>query len=465
MVDKKSSRRRFLKLAAATGAAAGLAPSAFGAHREMLDARPRAFSANDRVNLATIGMGIIGFIDTDTALGVPGVELVAASDLYDSRLCRTREYYGQDVFTSRDYREILARPDVDAVIISVPDHWHAQIAIDAMEAGKDIYLEKPMVQKIEDGRSVIETQRRTGRAVQVGSQHKSDIVYDKARELIQSGAIGTLNMVQARYNRHGSIGAWQYSIPPNVTPQDIDWERFIGPAPDHPFDPVRFFRWRNYQDYGTGIRGDLFGPLFTGINHVLSSNGPVSATAQGGLRYWHDGRDVPDVILALYEYPEADSHPAFTLALQSNFADGSGGGTSFEFIGSEGVISIGGGGLRLTQRPLRDPSLEGLVEGYNSVRTWCEEEREAFAQHWREEHTEPQMSRDLGEVREFEVPNGYDSRYDHFADFFAAVRNGSETVEDAEVGFRAAAPALLANLSYAEGRTYRWDPERMEIVS
>lgn len=465
MADQKSSRRRFLKLAAATGAAAGIAPNAFGAHRETLHAEPRKFGANDRVNLATIGTGIIGFIDTDTALEVPGVELVAAADLYDSRLCRVNEYYGEDVFTTRDYREILARPDVDAVIVSVPDHWHAQIAIDAMEAGKDVYLEKPMVQRIEDGQQVIETQRRTGRAVQVGSQHKSDIVYEKARELLESGAIGALNMVQARYNRQSSVGAWQYSIPPDVTPENIDWEMFIGPAPDHPFDPVRFFRWRNYQDYGTGIPGDLFVHLFTGINHVVSSNGPVSATANGGLRFWRDGRDVPDVILALYEYPETDTHPDFTLALQSNFADGSGGGTSFEFIGSEGVISIGGGGLRLTQSPLGDPSLEGLVEGYNSVRTWCEDEREAFAAHWREEHVEPQMSREMGEVREFDVPNGYDSRYDHFVDFFDGVRGGKETVEDSVVGFRAAAPALLANMSYQDNKTYRWDPDGMQIVT
>lgn len=465
MSDKRSSRRKFLKLAAASSAAAGLAPSAFASNRETLEARRHTFSANDQVNLATIGAGIIGFIDTDTALAVPGVQLVAAADLYDSRLCRVREYYGQDVFTTMDYREVLGRPDVDAVIVSVPDHWHAQIAIDAMEAGKDVYLEKPMVQKIEDGHRVIDAQKRTGRTVQVGSQFKSDVVYDKAKELFESGAIGTLNMVQAQYNRHSSIGAWQYSIPPEVGPDDIDWEAFIGPAPDNPFDPVRFFRWRNYQDYGTGIPGDLFVHLFTGINHVVSSNGPARAMAQGGLRYWTDGRDVPDVILALYEYPETENHPDFTLTMQSNFADGSGGGTSFEFIGSEGVISIGGGGLKLIQSPLRDPSLEGLVEGYNSVRTWCEEEREAFAAHWRAEHAEPQMERELGEVREFEVPDGYDSRYDHFVNFFDGVRNGTPTVEDAVVGFRAAAPALLANLAYRDNRIYDWDPDGMKLVS
>ncbi len=465
MPRRKSSRRDFLKIAAASSAAVGVAPALFASKREMLKPRDVEFSANDRVRLATIGMGIIGFIDTDTALQVPGVELVAASDLYDSRLCRTKEYYGDHVFTTRDYREVLARPDVDAVIISVPDHWHARMAIDAMEAGKDVYLEKPMVQDLSDGHKVIDAQRRTNRIVQVGSQFKSDVVYDKAKELYESGVIGTLNLVRAQYSRHSALGAWQYSIPPDVTAADVDWDRFLGDAPKRPFDPVRFFRWRNYQDYGTGIPGDLFVHLFTGINHVLSSDGPVRAMAQGGIRYWNDGRDVPDVILALYEYPKSDTHPGFTLSMQSNFADGSGGGTQFEFIGSEGVISVGGSGLKVSQSPLRDSSLESLVEGYNSVRTWCEPTREVFAANWQEEHPGPLMARALSEVTEFDAPSGYDSRYDHFVNFFEGVRNRTPTVEDAVVGFRAAAPALLANLSYFDKRIYDWDPVGMKLVS
>ena len=464
-MSKRKSRREFLKLAAASGAAAGFAPAVLGSNRETLKPRERKISANDRIGLATIGTGIIGFIDTDTALQVPGVELVAAADVYDSRLCRVKDYYHPDVFTTMDYREVLARPDVDAVIISVPDHWHATMAIDAMDAGKDVYLEKPMVQDLEEGHRVIDAQKRTNRILQVGSQFKSDVVYDKAKELYESGAIGTLNMVQAQYNRHSSLGAWQYSIPPNASTDDIDWERFLGDAPERPFDPVRFFRWRNYQDYGTGIPGDLFVHLFTGINHVLSSNGPVSAMAQGGIRFWHDGRDVPDVMLALYEYAEADNHPGFTLAMQSNFADGSGGETAFQFIGSEGAISVDGGGLRIIQSPLREPSLENLVEGYNSVRTWCEPARESFIQEWRQEHAAPLMARELAEEREYEVPAGYDSRYDHFVNFFAGVRERTPVVEDPIVGFRAAAPALLANLSYRDKRMYEWDPDAMKLVT
>ncbi|HUG41263.1 MAG TPA: Gfo/Idh/MocA family oxidoreductase, partial [Longimicrobiales bacterium] len=344
------SRRDFLRILSTSAVGAGLAPSALARGRrvEILEpalgepARPAAPS--DRIGLATIGMGIIGFIDTDTALRVPGVELVAAADAYDGRLAHVKEVYGPGVATTRDYREILARPDVDAVIIAVPDHWHARMAIAAMEAGKDVYLEKPMVKELAEGPRVIEAQARTGRVLQVGSQYASDVIFGKIRELLAAGAIGEVNQVEAAYNRNSAIGAWQYSIPPNVTEREIAWEAFLGDAPRRPFDPVRFFRWRNYREYGTAVAGDLFVHLFTGIHKVLDAVGPTTIFSRGGLRFWKDGRDVPDVILGLFEYPETEHHAPFTLSLQSNFVDGSGGGSHFRFIGSEGVISVRGNG-------------------------------------------------------------------------------------------------------------------------
>ena len=184
-----------------------------------------------------------------------------------------RRLWGDQLFTTRDYREVLARPDVDAVIIATPDHWHAQMAIDAMKAGKDVYVEKPMVQELDEGPAVIEAARQTNRILQVGSQRVSSIVYAKARELFKAGAIGELNLVEAWMNRNSSIGAWQYSIPPDASPATIDWDRFLGNAPKRPFEPMRLFRWRNYRDYGTGIPGDLFVHLFTGIHFVLDSLG------------------------------------------------------------------------------------------------------------------------------------------------------------------------------------------------
>lgn len=207
-----------------------------------------AQSPNDRVRIALIGAGGQGSGDARTALEAGGVELVAVSDVYDGRLTRAREVWGDHLFTTRDYREVLARKDVDAIIIGTPDHWHQKIAVDAMNAGKDVYCEKPMVQRLEDGRQVIEAHQRTGRIMQVGSQRVSSIVYQKAKELLAAGAIGELNQVEAWLDRNSAIGAWQYSIPPDASPATIDWDRFLGRAPKVPFEPMRLFRWRNYRD-------------------------------------------------------------------------------------------------------------------------------------------------------------------------------------------------------------------------
>ena len=184
---------------------------------------------------------------------------------------------------------------------------------------------------------MIEAQKRTGRILQVGSQRVSSIVYAKAKELLAAGAIGELNMVEAWVDRNSAIGAWQYSIPPDASPATIDWDRFLGHAPKVPFEPVRLFRWRNYRDYGTGVAGDLFVHLFSGLHFVTGAIGPNRVYATGGLRFWKDGRDVPDVMIALYDYPN------FNVMLRVNFVDGATETSGLRFIGSEGIMTIDGG--------------------------------------------------------------------------------------------------------------------------
>lgn len=471
-MSNRNTRRSFIKKAALTAAGAGLAPAVLGAgpHRvEVLAAPQRApkgrVSPNDRIRLGLIGAGIIGFIDTDTALETEGVELVAVSDLYDARLQGAKEHWHADLFTTRDYREVLARPDVDAVIVATPDHWHARIAVDAMEAGKAVYLEKPMVQTLDEGPRVIEAQQRTQAVLQVGSQFASSILYDKVQELYQSGAIGEVHQVEAAYNRNSSIGAWQYSIPPGVSEREIDWDAFLGHAPKVPFDPVRFFRWRNYRDYGTAVAGDLFVHLFTGIHKALGAVGPQKVAAMGGLRFWKDGRDVPDVILGLFDYPRTDAHADFTLALQCNFMDASGNESVFRFLGTEGALTIRGNSVTLTRQPRREPSLENLVSGYNSVFTWSKAAQQAFIDAYKAEHPAVAVAPPLGTTQEYRTPQGYDDRYDHFAYFFESMREGRPVYEDAVFGYRAAAPALMSNLSLWEDRIYRWDPVSMKVVA
>src|SRR5216683_2308264 len=303
-----ATRRHFLQSATAAGL-----------YTAALAGQEKKISANDRVQVATIGLGGMGTEDTHSSTKVPGVELVAVADIYQGRLDHAKEVFNKNLFTTRDYREVLARKDVDAVIIATPDHWHSQISIDAMNAGKDVYCEKPMVQHLDDGKKVIEAQQKTGRILQVGSQRVSSVVYQKAKELLKAGSIGDLNMVEAWWDRNSAVGAWQYSIPPDASPETIDWDRFLGRAPKVPFEPVRLFRWRNYRDYGTGVAGDLFVHLLSGLHYATRSLGPTRVMATGGLRYWKDGRDVPDVMLALLDYPKTGTHPDFTLALRVNF--------------------------------------------------------------------------------------------------------------------------------------------------
>ena len=450
-MSSEKSRREFLRVVAG---AATAAPTVLRAQRP---ASPRTVAPNDRIRVGIVGVGIRGQQDLRSALRAPGVELTAAADVYGGRLALAKELWGSQVFTTRDYREVLARPDVDAVIIATPDHWHMQMAGDAMQAGKDVYVEKPMVQGLEEGPRIIEAARQTGRIVQVGSQHVSSIVYAKARELFRAGAIGELNLVEAWINRNSSMGAWQYSIPPDASPETIDWDRFLGRAPKRPFDPVRLFRWRNYRDYGTGIPGDLFVHLFTGIHFVLDATGPTRAIASGGLRHWNDGRDVPDVMLALYDYPKTPTHPAFTLSLKVNFAEGAGDAYVFRFVGPDGVLTLGDNVVTLSRRP-------AAKEPGHTSDTFSKAAQDAFMREYRTKYPDrPELQPRSDET--YAAPARYNSVDDHFRNFFDAMRTRRPVVEDAVFGLRAAGPALLANLSYFENRPIGWDAEKMTRTS
>jgi len=446
------TRRHFLQ----ASTVAGLAASALAAQNQP----EKKVSPNDRIRVALIGAGGMGSADSESSQQVPGVELVAVSDIYQGRLTRAKERWGNQLFTTRDYREVLARKDIDAVLIATPDHWHAQISIDAMNAGKDVYCEKPMVQRVQDGMAVVEAQRNTSRIMQVGSQRVSSIVYKKAQELLQAGAIGELNMVEAWWDRNSAIGAWEYSIPPDATPENIDWDRFLGSAPKVPFEPVRLFRWRNYRDYGTGVAGDLFVHLFSGMHFVTGAHGPTRVFASGGLRFWKDGRDVPDVFLGLYDYPATDRHKAFNLALRVNFVSGAGETSGFRFVGSEGILSINGG-VTLAKTPRE------TEPGY-TIETFPKALQEEYLADYHKKYPPQRPNADSmrpQQEEKFLPPPHYSDHLDHHRNFIAAVRSRQQPVEDPVFGLRAAGPALLSNLSYFEQRVCNWDPETMTLNS
>lgn len=450
------TRRTFLKKATGLSVIAGatrttaqsqiLSP----AHHEW---NSETFSANDQVQIAAIGMGIMGFNNVSHSLKIPGVKLVAAADLYSGRLDRTREVYGKDLFVTKDYNEILDRKDIDAVIISTSDHWHDHIAIAALKKGKHVYVEKPVVHRLEEGAALIEAEKKYGKALQVGSQRVSSVVTLKTKELFEKKLIGDLVLIETWNDRHSANGAWQYSIPTDAQNNTVDWERFLGDAPKHTYDPVRFFRWRNYQDYGTGIGGDLFVHLFSALHAITSSEGPVRAYATGGLRYWKDGRDVPDLITGLYDYPETKNHPAFNLQMRVNFVDGNGGGEMLRIIGTEGIIEMDWNQVILKRNRLSSSPGYG---GWDSFETFSEKQQKEYVEWYRSKY--PEEKEVPQETITWTAPENYNTNVDHHLAWYSGIRDGKKIVEDALFGMRAAGPALLANKSISEKKVINWDP-------
>ncbi len=396
--------------------------------------------------------------DARSSVATGLTRLVAACDCYDGRLTHMKEVHGQDIFTTKNYEEILARPEIDAVIIGTPDHWHSKISIAAMNAGKDVYCEKPMIQHVDDGAPVVEAQRATNRILQVGSQRVSSVIYKKARELYQSGAIGKLNMVEAWWDRNSATGAWEYTVPPDAGPETCDWNTFQGRAPKTDWDPNRFFRWRCYRDYGTGVAGDLFVHLFSGLHFITGAIGPTRVFATGGLRFWNDGRDVPDLLIGLYDYPQTTEHPAFNLVLRVNFESGAKESSGFRFTGSEGIMTVGNNVTVTGAPPETEP-------GY-TIGTFAADEQEAFLKAYRAKYpltdATPQNMRGAKEMV-YEAPPKYSDHLDHHRNFAMAVRSRKPVVEDSTFGFRAAGPALLSNMSYFENRLLEWDPTTMKV--
>jgi predicted dehydrogenase len=446
------NRRSFLKVAG-TLTAESLVASKLHALTAVQSEPTRPIGVNDQIHVALIGAGIQGQGDTKVALQVPGVKLVAVADCYDGRLEHAKELWGNDIFTTRDYNQILARKDVDAVIIATPDHWHKRAAIDAMKAGKGVYCEKPMIHLYADGPEMIEAARSTGRIIQIGSQRVSSIVYAKAKELLASGAIGKLNMVTARWDRNSSMGAWNYTVPLDASTATCDWPRFEGTAPSIPFNAEHFFQWRKWKAYGSGVAGDLFVHLFSGTHFITGTNGPTRAMATGGLRFWNDGRDVPDVMLGLFDYNEG-----FNLSLRVNFVDGGEESEGLIFTGSEGTMEIAGNTVSVSRVPRpKEP-------GY-TISTFTEAMQKRILTEYREKYPvmHPSGAPAVG-FETYAAPAGYSDGYDHFKNFFASVRSRQPVVEDAVFGFRAAGAALLSNLSYERGAVVKWDPDAMKLV-
>ena len=420
----------------------------------------QTISANDKIRIGVIGYGVQGHFDLETALKVPGVELAGICDFYTGRIENAKEKFGNDLYTTRNYKELLDRKDIDAVLICTHDVWHARITLDALAKGKHVYCEKPMVYKISEGYPVMAAAKKSGKVLQVGSQRVSSIGYNKAKELLAAGEIGKLNMVNAVYDRQSSTGAWEYTIPKDADAMNTNWDKFIEATEKMAFDAKKFFWWRAFKEVGTGVAGDLFIHLLSGTHLITNSKGPESIFSTGQFSYWKDGRNMPDVMSGVLQYPDSKEHAAFQMTLQVNFISGTGGQEIIQLVGSEGVITVKGNDLTIRHSIL--PEAPGFG-GYDSLFTFSKKMQEDMQKDYDAKWRADQRTKKTKEDLIFKAPAGYSDHLDHFTNFFDSIRTGKTVVENAEFGFRAAAPALSCNDSYFQKKIVRWDPVQMKL--
>ena len=437
------NRRQFLTRTAAAGAAATVfsRSAAFPAPPD---------SPNDRIQLGIIGVGArvqSGLLDA--AMAVPGVEVVGVCDAYRGRVQRAIARTNGRARDYGDWRALLADPSIDAVIVATPDHWHRTHTVEALRAGKHVYLEKPMTLAIDEGPEMIAAAKAAGRVLQVGSQGMSSKTQETAREMIRAGKLGKVTMIRASYNRNSRGGAWLYPIPPDADEKTVDWAAFLGPAPKRPFSLERFFRWRCYWDYSGGIATDLFVHLLTTIHFVMDAKMPARVVALGQNYRYQDTHEVPDTVNAVLEYPDG-----FTVNLSSTFNNQSAAESGFEILGTEAALVLRDGPMLL--KP------ENVVEGNQwVVSSWPEELEKAYYDDPKVKAVErpdtwaPQIRKASEAFDEI----GKDATDVHMARFFEAVRAGKPPVQDGTMGHHAAAAAHLVNLSIRQRRPLEWNGE------
>jgi predicted dehydrogenase len=442
------SRRAFVKRSLAAAGAVGVAP-----YLSPLSAHGVVRGANDSIGVGYIGAGIRGDILLRQALALGGTRALEVCDVYDGHLAQARHVAGSSLRVGRDYRRLLDNPEVEAVVISVPDHWHMRMTLDAMEAGKDVYLEKPMTYRWEEVRVISDAARAHARIVQGGSQYESMPANERAAEMIQSGALGKVTLVSGNIHRNTATGAWYYPIPPDASPATIDWPRFLGPAPPREFDVERFFRWRLYWDYSGGLPTDLFVHLITATHVLMGVTMAKRVMAMGGIYNWTD-REVPDQVSALVEYPEG-----FMLTLTAT-ANNNHDLPLLRIMGTEGTLDYYG--TRLVHH--REPVLENYTYATTS---WPEATRQKYAER-HDLDPESMRPRETAHLRrpepeQIDTP-GVESTRAHLAKFFDSVRTRTQPYQNADMGGLSATVGHMINLSLQKRNDVRWDPVKREVL-
>ena len=394
-------RRDFVKTVAAATAATALSSS-------------RILGANEKVRLALVGCGSRGVGDMNNFLKLGAVDVVAVNDVYPP-LMEVARKTATAARPVKDYRQILEMKDVDAVLVAVPDHWHTPITIDALNAGKDVYVEKPLTLKIEEGPAIVKAARVNSRVCQVGMQQRSGRHYLQAKqEYFDSRKLGKITLVRTWW--HGNTYHLRTAPPALKTkPADLDWASFLGPIAWRDYDPQQFYNWRAYLDYGGGQITDLFTHWIDVVHMFMGQDIPVSASAAGGVYHYKDGRTAPDTINVLLEYPTE-----FTATFEATLAPGMA-GAAIEFCGTEGRLWI--------SRSRFDYFLGGE-----------------------------------GAPVSASVKAAGNMDQDHMQNFLDCVKSRALPNGDVLIGHRSAQASHLGNIAYLEKRRIKFDPIREVIL-
>ena len=439
MKTSSMTRRDFVRLGAGA-VAAGAAVKATVLEPHVLAAQEQP--GGRKIRFVSIGTGIRGCDLLRSARLVPRGECVGTADLYDMHRKAGVEAWGSDIPTTKDYRTLLDRKDVDAVIVAVADFQHRRVVLDCLAAGKDVYCEKPMSHNVADGLAMVEAVQAGKRIFEAGSQRVSNIVYKKAAEIFASGRLGAVRLIEGHSDRNSPSGAWVYPVAPDASPKTIEWDAWLRDAPKRPFDAERFFRWRCFADYGEGVAGDLYVHLLSGIQCISGMNAiPARAYSTGSLTHFKDGRDYPDLLATLYDYPGVTVNVHCN---QNNEA-----GEPIVFYGSEATLTINGNTLTVTPQDTRP-----RPEGY-ALNGWTAAAKQRYLDEWHAAN--PATPAKMAEAESYTAPQGYDDTADHIANFFHAIETRQHVVEDEVFGNNAATACHMANHSYFHQTVATWD--------
>lgn len=450
MENKGYSRRQFLHQSAGTLGAVAVSRNIL-LEPEHIPLPFQNVAPSDRVRFGMVGVGMQGSGLLTNAIQLPGIECVAAADLYDGRHTLAKEIAGSKIYTTRKYQELLDNKEIDCIVAAVPDHWHKQVVVDAVNAGKDIYCEKPMSHTPADGLAMVAAAKKTGRIVQIGSQRVSSVICAKAKELIANGAIGDLNLVEGSLGRNDPTGCWEYPPPPDLSPSNLDWDTWQGTVPKVPFNPKIFARWRCWKEYGTGVAGDLLVHLVSGMNFMLGWNEPPKKVmSMGGILRWPDGRNMPDVHATLFQYEKYPVYLRLNLGCETPEV--------YRFQGSKGILEVNEFGIAHYPQTGEDSAPSYYAFSFPQPM------RDAYFKQWHEKHDPPVGKEPIPESDSYKG-NDYDDVKPHLWNFFKSVKSRKPVVEDAIFGNNAALACHMANEAYFRNAPVVWDEAKGEIVT